>query len=302
MHWLVAIHISVALFAVVSVLDKHLVARMFPSTATFNVVFALLQFVIAPTFLIAVAFTVGFDGGSGIPWAMASGVTWGVGLALFFAGLRTVEVSRAAPIQAAAPVFAAVLAVSLFGDTLSVLQSGAILVVVVGAGLVTARMDGWVPKVPQGRGLILLAASSVVMGIAFVVSDEAVDRLNAWGVQGFRALFMGLTVLAIAWRPSIHQEVVATLRRGRAMGVMIIAEGILGPLAALSLTVALSQGSVSVVSAVASSRPLLVLLISIALSTKAWNVLNEPLDRQTIGLKVASTVLIVGGVVTLALA
>ena len=58
--------------------------------------------------------------------------------------------------------------------------------------------------------------------------------------------------------------------------------------------------SVSLVSAVSSSRPLLVLLLSIALSTNAWNVLNESVDRQTLGLKALSTVLIVAGVVTLA--
>lgn len=300
MNWLVAIHISVVLFAVVSVLDKHLVARMFPSAATFNIVFGLLQFVVAPTFLIAVVFTVGFDGGSGIPWAMGAGVAWGLGLSLFFAGLRYEEVSRAAPIQATAPVVAAIIAVTFFGDSLTLVQWGAVLLVVLSAALVSARFDGWTPRIAHGRGLFLLMAGAVVIGVAFVVSDEAVDRMNVWAVQGFRALFMGLFVLAIMWRPSRHSELVTILKDGKAMLVMFAAEGILGPLAALALVVAFANGSVSVVSAVGSSRPLLVLIISIALSTKAWNVLNEPLDGQILGIKAVATALIVGGVVTLA--
>ncbi len=302
MHWLVAIHISTALFAVVSVLDRHLVARMFPSAATFSAVFALLQFLIAPAFLVTVIFTVGFDGGSGIPWAIAAGIAWGLGLALFFAGLRLVEVSRAAPIQAAAPVVAAIIAVTLFDDSLSLLQWSAIVVVVLGAAMISGTREGWALRVARGRGLTLLVAGTIVIGVAFVVSDEAADRMNVWAVQGFRALTMGLFVLAISWRPSMHRELVATLRDGKAMAVMLMAEGILGPLAALALVAAFANGSVSVVSAVGSSRPLLVLLMSIALSTKTWNVLNEPLDRETLGLKAASTILIVGGVATLALA
>ena len=109
-------------------------------------------------------------------------------------------------------------------------------------------------------------------------------------------------MLAIAWRPSMHSELLATLRRGRAVGAVFVTEGVMGPLAALTFVVALSKGSVGVVSATVSSIPLLVLLISMALSTKAWNVLNEPLDRQTIGLKAVATVLIVAGVITLAVA
>ena len=47
---------------------------------------------------------------------------------------------------------------------------------------------------------------------------------------------------------------------------------------------------------------LMVLAASAALSTPFWNVLGEPLDRRTLGVKLASTVLIVGGVVALTLA
>jgi uncharacterized membrane protein len=83
--------------------------------------------------------------------------------------------------------------------------------------------------------------------------------------------------------------------------MMFMTEGVLGPIAALSFVYALSVGPVSLVSTVASVRPLSVLIISAVLSTPAWNFLNEPLDRETIALKAISTALIVGGVITLGL-
>ncbi len=302
MTWLTAALVSTSLFAIVSVLDKRLVDHLFPSFSSFNVVFGLLQFPIALAFFIAVIPTVGFDGGSGISWAIASGLLWAIGLSLFFYGLKLEEVSRAVPIQAVAPVFAAIMAVTLLGEVLSPTQWVAIIVVVLGAGLVSTRPGEGVLRMAKGRGLLILVASSFFVALAFVVSKEATDRMNVWAIQGFRALFLGIGVLAITWRPSVNREIRMVVRNGRTMGIMLVTEGVLGPVAALAFVGALSlDGPVSLVSAVTSSRPLLVLGMSVLLSTRFWNVLNEPLDRDTLGVKIVSTVMIVGGVVALAL-
>ena len=52
-------------------------------------------------------------------------------------------------------------------------------------------------------------------------------------------------------------------------------------------------------SALSGARPLFVLGLTVLLSTRFWNVLNEPLDRNTVVLKVVATALIVGGIVGL---
>jgi uncharacterized membrane protein len=301
MTWLTAALLSTALFAVVAVFDKRMVADLFPSFATFNVTFGLLQFVIAPVFLVAVTLTVGFDGGSGIPWAIGSGLLWALGLSLFFYGLRTEEVSRAAPTQSLAPVFAAVIAVVFLHEQLSGLQWLAILVVAVGAGMVSLRPENGRIRLAHGRTLAILVVSALFIAIAFAVTKEATDRMNVWAIQGFRAMAMGVGVLVLTWRPSMNGELWQALRSKRAVIAMVVSEGLMAPVAAFCLTLAFSLGTVSVVGAVTASRPLALLVISTALSTRVWNVLNEPLDRQTVGLKAVSTGLIVVGVVALAL-
>ena len=89
------------------------------------------------------------------------------------------------------------------------------------------------------------------------------------------------------------------LRVPHLASVMMLAEGLLAPAAVYTLALAFSLGTVSLVSVVGSARPLLVLVISVALSTRAWNVMHEPIDRETLGLKAFSTALIVGGVTVL---
>lgn len=302
MTWVLAVLISTTLFAVVSILDKRLIAHVFPSAQSFNVAFGLLQAPIAALLFAVVVPTVGFDGGAGIPWAIASGLLWAGGITLFFHGLRLEEVSRATPIQMTAPIFTALLAVTFLGESLNALQWGAIGMVVLGGATVTVRPElGWF-RIGNRRALVILLGASFVMGVAFVVSKEATNQMNVWAIQAFRAAAMGAGVLALQGRGRAFREARLMLSDRGAMGLLVLTEGIMAPIAAFMFVVALSLGPVSLVSAVSSSRPLIVLAASAALSTPFWNVLGEPLDRRTLGVKLASTVLIVGGVVALTLA
>ncbi len=302
MTWVIAVLISTALFALVTILDKRLIADLFPSAQSFNVAFGLLQAPIAALFFAVVVPTVGFDGGTGIPWAIATGLLWAVGITLFFHGLRLEEVSRATPIQMTAPIFTALLAVTFLGESLNGFQWLAIGMVVLGGATVTLRPElGWF-RIANPRALVILLGASFVMGVAFVVSKEATNQMNVWAIQAFRAAAMGAGVLALQGRGRALREARRMLGARRAMGTLVLTEGIMAPIAAFMFVVALSLGPVSLVSAVSSSRPLLVLAVSALLSTRLWNVLGEPLDKRTLGIKLASTVLIVAGVSALALA
>ena len=302
MTWLTAALASTVLFAAVSILDKRLVEHLFPSFSTFNVAFGLLQLLLAAVYFVAVVPTVGFDGGSGIPWALASGLLWAVGLSLFFYALRQEEVSRAAPVQSLSPVFAAVMAVSFLGEELNAVQWAAILVVVLGTALISMRPENGSFRFARRGVFGILVVSAFAVALAFIVSEEATRRMNIWAIQALRAVAMGTGVLVMSWRPAVTPVLVRALRSRQTVGVMLLTEGMLAPIAALSFIAALDLGPVSLVSAVIAVRPLAILAISMALSTPLWNVPHEPLDRQTLGLKAFATLLVVGGVVALGVA
>lgn len=301
MNWFAGALISTLLFSVVSILDKRLVGSLFPSYHTFIITFGLLQFPIAAVFFAFVIPTVGFESDEGVVWALASGILWAIGLSLFFYGLSLEEVSRAAPMQSITPVITAVIAVVLFDDIVSPTQWIGILVVVSGAVMINLRKVDGRYRIARGKAFLVLLLAAFALGWAFIVSDEATDRLNVGATQGLRALGMGVGVLAFTWRPRHMKPLVVALQSRRTAGLMFISEGIMGPSAALIFVYALSVGSVSLVTTVAAIRPLAILALSVGLSTPWWNVLHEPMDKETIGLKVIATLLIVGGVVALRL-
>ena len=299
MTWVTAVLISTTLFAVVTVLDKRLTTDLYPSAGAFNVGFGVMQACIAVIYFAFVVPLVGFDGGSGIPWAMGSGVLWGLGLALFFQALRLEEMSRAVPVQQMAPVFAAIVAVLFLGDVLTPLQWAAVLVVVAGAVLVSARPEQGLFRIARGRAFFLLLAGSFTLGMAFVVSGQATREMNVRAIQAVRSATMSVAIFLMAARPVTVPQFATASRRLHTLWTLVLAEGLLAPLAALAFIVALDLGQVSSVSVVSASRPLFTLMLGVALSTRFWNVLNEPLDRETVGLKTLAVVMIVGGVVVL---
>jgi drug/metabolite transporter (DMT)-like permease len=299
--WLSAVLLSTVFFAWISVLDKKLVTDLFADVRDFYLVFGLMQLVIGPAFMVGAWATGGFGGAEGVAWSVIAGVGWVAGLLLFFYGLSLEEVSRAAPMHAMSPVFATLIAVTLLGESLTLLQWGAVFTVVAGAGLVSLRRENGSFRIARGRAFVVLLASAIALGVAFALTKQATGVASVWAVQGVSTLVMGVLVLAIFARRERLARVPEMLRDRHLAGVMLLTEGALAPAAVYTLMLAFSLGTVSLVSVVAASRPLLVLVISVALSTRAWDVLHEPLDRETLGLKVFSTTLIVSGVVALAL-
>lgn len=299
MNWFIAALISTLLFSVVSVLDKRLVGNLFPSYHTFAITFGLLQFPIAAFYFAFVIPSVGFESSEGVLWALASGLLWAMGLSLFFYGLSIEEVSRAAPMQSITPVITAVIAVMFFDDIVSAAQWAGILVVVGGAVIINLRKVNGHYRIARGKAFVVLLLAAFTLGWAFIVSDEATDRLNVGAIQGLRALGIGAGVLVVACRPRHIGPLIVVLQNPRTLTLMFISEGIMAPIAAFMFVYALSIGSVSLVTTVSAVRPLAILGLSLALSTRYWNVLAEPMNKETVGLKVVATLLIVGGVMTL---
>ena len=81
-----------------------------------------------------------------------------------------------------------------------------------------------------------------------------------------------------------------------------MAEGFVVLLAMVLTLWAIGLGPVSLVATAMATRPLFVFAMSIALSSRLWPLLNEPLDRRTLLHKLVSTAIIVAGIVGISLA
>jgi drug/metabolite transporter (DMT)-like permease len=298
--WLVAVLLSTMFFAWVSVLDKKLVSDLFSDVRDFFLIFGLMQIVIGPAFMLVAWATGGFGGTEGLAWSAITGAAFVGGLLLFFYGLSIEEVSRATPMQSLSSVFATLIAVTLLGETLTLVQVAAIVVVVTGSVLVSIRRENGALRFAHRRAFVVLMGSAMMLGIAFAAMKQATDVASVWAVEGVSVTVLGVLVLALVTRRERLMRVPAMLRVPHLASVMMLAEGLLAPAAVYTMALAFSLGTVSLVSVVGSARPLLVLIISVGLSTRVWNVMHEPVERETLGLKALSTALIVGGVAVLA--
>ena len=302
MDWLTATLLSTFLIGIVTVFDRKLIADFFPTVASFNVVFAGAQFIMAPIVLAAALPLEGPPDASGAAIALVSGLFWAAGLLFFFHGLRLEEASRATPIYMTFPIFAAILAVIFLGESLNAVQWVGIFVVVVGAGAVSFQPSPGRKGFINPKAFVVLMAASVITAGALVLNKEAADSLGIWTLQGLRTLGMGVGMVALSVRPRHAAHVRQALSNPRAVWLFVTTELVLAPVAVLMLNLALARGSASLVSAVFAARPIVVLAVSAGLSTRYWNVLNERLDRSTLAVKAVSAFLVVAGVAVLSVA
>ena len=299
MDWTLAALGSTVIFAGVNVVDKRLLAVYFPSVESFNFVLGVVWTITGLVVALAVIATSGTLVGAGAGLALVSGLLWAIGLSFFFFGLRLEDVSRATPIYNTFPLFASLLAVAFLGERLTGAHWVAIVIVVAGTAVISVRRVSGKRGFVQPRALAFLLLGALLTGSALVVNKGALGDASFWTVFGLRGLGMGLGLAVLAYRPTLLADVFIFVRNPQALRLYVWGEMSLALAAVLLQQLALQLGPVSLVSAVMAVRPLVVLAVSAALSTSLWNVLNEPLDRETLALKLAGTSAIAGGLVLL---
>ena len=237
-----------------------------------------------------------------VAWAIVSGLCQGVSFFLALTALRRLEVSRVVAGYHTYPVFVAIMAILFLGERLSVLHWIAIVLVTAGGGLVMVRQK----RMTVGSGgrvaiaFVFLASAAIALGL--FTSKMALNGMDFWNVLGLRAVFLGGVVLLPGLTPQGLRQVKVILGHRTAVLLILLAEAIIAPVAVTCMLLALSLGSVALVTTLLSTQPVFVLLISALLSTRYWNVMQEPLTREALGLKGVSIAMVVGGAAVLTLA
>ena len=303
MHWISLAISSTVLFSIVAVLDKKLLARYIQDVRTFyfgvgafQLIVSLIVFLINPWESNPSTFTF-FVG-------LSSGIVWALGLMTMFFGMSKLEVSRVIPISHTYPVFVAVMATSFLGETLSFIQYCSVLLTVLGAGLLARSgvLSADTSKKKHDIKIYLLVLlGSVLTAVANVTYKYALSEIefcNLFAMRSFGLFF----VLAIG---GLHAKLIFEVKNfwwnREARYLFILVEFITAPMAMILMLAALAEGPVSMASTLFSTRPLFVLIIGGLLSTQYWNILNEPLTRETMPTKLLFTTMIVLGVCGLTL-
>jgi drug/metabolite transporter (DMT)-like permease len=254
--------------------------------------------------LVVVAVVVGVGGVpegatlSATATALGSGALFGVGASLMIRVLYHQEVSRTIPVTQTAPIFAALMGVVFLGESVSALQWAAIVATVGGAVAISLRGGTSFSGVVLHRSFfVLLLGASIVAG-ADVVGKVALEELPVLFTHGLRVLGVGAVYLAWSMRRESIRNIAELVRtRSPALKFVVANELVVANVALLLLLWALSLGPVSLVTALAATRAMFVVLYSTTLALVWKGALGEVTTRRAVTVKVASTAVIVAGVV-----
>ncbi len=300
MGWAIAALASAAVFALVSVLDKRILAVYVPGLPGFYALVGVIQLGMAAT---AFVFTPWQGASAGaLTAAMASGVLWGAVLLLLFYGLRQLEVTRAVPFYNIFPVFVALLSIAFLGERLLWVHWLAIVTVIAGAGLSTVGQGQQSVSGNRKLAYVALLLASLLTAAGTVTAKAALESMEFWNVFSLRSLFLGSVLLVPGLTKDGRRQALQAAANVRGLVVVLGTEAMLAPVGLVLMLTAFDRGPASLASTIMSTRPIFTLAISSLLSLPFIRVLDEPLTRDVLVIKTVSTALVVGGVSILTLA
>ena len=286
--------LSSLIYAAMAVIDKRLIDRYMPSMGSYYVWVGIGVLVYGVAFLF-VEGVPDFSAGRHVAVAGISGLAWGGAVAMMFLGFKLQEVSRASAMVFTFPAFVAIFAVTFLGESLELLQWGAICIVVIGATGITmtgSATTGWTKLTKILPGLL---TASLLTAVGHLTAKYALEELSVWLVTSLHFLGMAVVLLVFVRRNTVKQLRQA-MQHKEAVMLLVLTEVFMAPLAILLLIGATKLGPVSLVATVTATRPIFVFVLSVALSMPGLRLINESVNRKTLVVKFASVSMIVGGV------
>lgn len=299
LSWVLPAIASPFVYALVSIGDKWILSTLKLRIESFNLFVGATQLTIALVILLILGIPdAPFNS---IASALGGGMLWGVALILLFWTLRSEQIGRVVPVSQTSPVFAAILGVVFLGEHLEWWGWLAVLLVVGGAAIVSADpqqiLSGGFKKI-----YLWVVLAAALIGLAQVLLKVSSEDLGVWHNMAIRGTGLFLTLALPVARPSVINDLGAFITNKKTAIPVLITEGI-GPIFGNGfLLLALANGPVSLVSALLGTRPIFILLITLAFAPIAKRALAEEFTRADIVTKVISTAAVVGGVVIISLA
>ena len=294
MNWASTAILSAAILAAVNTIDSHLLSKRMPSLRAFllpvgvvHIIYSLLLFYLFP-----------LPEGTGIRLvlvAIASGLLRTAAIIIMLYNLKREEVSQVIPVVYTYPIFVAIIAVPLLGETLDYLQWLAVIIVVSGAVIVSAKKSPSGSTTWLGKPFLLLFGSSLLFAMADITSKYALAYLSFWNMFSLTAFCVSGIFLLVSVRPHILRQLGNMPQRNSAM-VLIAFNETLAPIGITLSFWAMKRGPVSLVSTIIGSRPVFVVIFAIILSRILPTFLEWLPGKRMLALRLMATAMIFSGI------
>jgi drug/metabolite transporter (DMT)-like permease len=295
LSWINTALLSASVFGAVNIIDSHLLSKRMPGLR----VFLLPVGVCSLTYGLVLVYLFPLPAGTGIGTllvAIASGILRVTAITLMLFILKSEEVSRVVPVVYTYPVFVAIMAVPILGESLHYLQWLAVIIVVGGAVMVSVRQSPTGSAAWLGRSFLLLFGSSLLLAIADITSKYVLAYISFWNLSWLNAFCMSGIFLLISMRTHILKQLINMKQRNSTIALLTFNEFILVPVAIILFLWSIEGGPVSLVSTIVTTRPIFVLAYALILNRVLPMFLEWQPSRGMLTLRLVATAMIVGGI------
>lgn len=264
MDWTSLALISASCLAIASIFDSHLVSRRMPSIRAFLFPFGFAALISCLVLALLFPFP------KGVPVSVllimaAAGILRVVGYFIMITVFKKVEVSRVVPVVLTYPVFVAIMAMFLLGESLNYLQWLAIIMVVAGAITISFRQSHSGTTGFLGKPFLLCIGVSVIMAVADTMNKHVLSYMSFWNLLVFNTFCLTAACFVFSSRRRTFEEYRGM--KGRPLAVsLVFLDQYIALAGMITLLWAVQKGPVSLVSTIAASRPVFVLIIALILS------------------------------------
>jgi len=292
--WVTMAILSTVVLGAVNIIDSHLISKRMPSLQAFLLAAGIGSLVYGLIFLRFFPLQTGV-GTWPLVLSVVSAIARTVSVLIVFYTLRIEEVSRVIPMASTYPIFVAIIAIPLLGETLGFLEWIAIIIVAAGGVIVSIKQSPGGSTTWMGKAFFLLIASSLLMAGANVASKYALTYISFLNMYFITVLCMAGIFMLVSFRPRVFKELLSMRQRNSAIALLLLDESLV-VIGIVAMFWAMETGPVSLVSAIASSRPIFVLIYALILSRTLPMFLEWQSGKLMLAIRVVAAVLIVGGI------
>jgi len=292
--WISVAILSAAGIGLVNIFDSHLISKRMPSYKSYLLVVS--PFIFTSGIVLALLFPLptGLSSWQSMV-VVAAGLLRAASVIILLYTLRREEVSRAVPVVSIYPVFVAIIAVPLLNEAISFLQGMAIAIVVIGVFMISVKKNTGKIRSWLGVAFFLLLTSSLLLAMADVASKYALDYISFWNMYWVSILSLAVICLLVSLRFSTIKGL-ANIKNPRSAIMLVTVNETLVVFSSLMLFWAMKGGPVSMVSTIASTRPVFVIIYALILSRFLKGFLLESeMDRRVLVVRLIAIAMIVSG-------
>ena len=299
--WILAALANPLVFSIVTLIDKKVLSGFGMPLPSFNLWVGGSQGIFG-TIVLLTSFPTGVDF-IVLVQAWSIGVLQAFTLIFMFWMLKREDPSRVIPAMQTSPIYVALLAWLIFGESLSAWHWLAVMLAVGGSILasVTIGSAGSSNKLVFQPLFLLLALGALLMASSQLITKAIVDDLSTLHIVSIRGLGL-FTVMAIVFgRPDALRTLGKFLKQPKKAPWIIVAEGVMPFNGHLLITYAIGKGPVALVSALGGARPIFVFSLTALGTWLAPKLVFEQFTRVSMLLKLLSASMVVAAVIIISL-